>query len=54
MEQFDKRDNEIHFREVAQLKYIDSVEAFISEFQRVVVMVTDVFESKLVMLFTKL
>ena len=32
MERFDKRDPEIHFRELAQLKQIDSAEAFISEF----------------------
>ena len=52
MERFDKRDLKIHFRELAQLKQTGSAEAFISEFQRVVVMVTDVFESRLVMLFT--
>ena len=51
MERFDKRDTEIHFREFAQLKQTGSAEAFISEFQRVAVMVTDVFESRLVMLF---
>ena len=53
MERFDKRDPEMHFRELAQLKQTGSVEAFISEFQRVAVMVTDVSESRLVMLFTK-
>ena len=53
MERFDKRDLEIHFRELSQLKQIGSVEAFISEFQRVAVMVTDMSESRLVMLFTK-
>ena len=53
MERFDKRDTKTHFRELAQLKQTGSVEAFISEFQRVVVMLTDVFESRLVMLFTE-
>ena len=53
MERFDKRDLEIHFIELAQLKQTDSVEAFVSEFRRVAVMVTDVSESKLVMLFTE-
>ena len=33
MERFDKRDPEIHFRELAQLKQTGSVEAIISEFQ---------------------
>ena len=51
MERFDKRDPEIHFRELAQLKEIGNVEAFISYFQRVVVMVTDVSESRLTLLF---
>ena len=53
MEWFDKRDLEIHYRELAQLKQTGSAEAFISEFQRVAVMVTVLSESKLVMLFTK-
>ena len=53
MERFDKRDPEIHFRELARLKHDDSVEAFISEFQRVAVMVTDVSERRLVLLFTE-
>ena len=32
MERFDRKDPEIHFRELAQLKQIGSAEAFISEF----------------------
>ena len=42
MERFERKGPEIHFRELSQLKQTGSVEAFISEFQRVVVMVTDV------------
>ena len=53
MERFDRKDLEIHFRELAQLKQIGSVEAFISEFQRIAVMVTDVSERRLAMLFTE-
>jgi hypothetical protein len=53
IECFDKKDPEIHFRELAQLKQTGSPEDFISEFQRVVVMVTDISESRLVMLFTE-
>ena len=53
MERFDKKDPEIHFREFAQLKQIGSTEAFISELQRIAVMVTDVSESRLTMLFTE-
>ena len=40
MERFNRKDPKIHFRELAQLKQIGSVEAFISEFQRIAVMVT--------------
>ena len=53
MERFDRKDPEIHFRDLAQLKQTSSVKAFISEFQRVVVMVSDVSESRLIMLFTE-
>ena len=53
MERFDSKDPEIHFRELAQLKQTGSAKAFISEFQRVVVMVTNVSESKLTMLFNE-
>ena len=53
MELFDKRDQEIHFRELAQLKQTGSADAFISEFQRIVVMVKDISESRLIMLFTE-
>ena len=51
MERFDRKDPEIHFRELAQLKQTSSAEAFISEFQRIVVTVTDVSESRLIMFF---
>ena len=47
MERFDRKDPKIHFRELAQLKQTGSVEAFISEFQRVVVMMTDLSENRL-------
>ena len=53
MERFEKKDPEIHFRELAQLKQTGSVEAFILEFQRIVVMVTDVSESRLIMFFSE-
>ena len=53
MERFDRKDPEIHFRELAQLKQTSSAKAFISEFQRIAVMVTDVSESRLTMLFTE-
>ena len=53
IERFDRKDPEIHFRELAQLRQTGSAEAFISEFQRITVMVTDVSESRLTMLFAE-
>ena len=53
MDRFDKEDPEIHFRELAQLKQTGSAETFISEFQRVAVMVSDISKSRLIMLFTE-
>ena len=51
IERFDRKDLEIHFRELAQLKQSGSAESYISEFQRVAVMVTDITEPRLIMLF---
>jgi hypothetical protein len=50
---FDRRDPELSFRDLAQLKQTGSAEAFISDFQRISVMVTDISEARLVMLFTE-
>ena len=50
---FRSKDPEIHFRDLAQLKQTGSAEAFISEFQRIVVIVTNVSESRLIMLFSE-
>jgi hypothetical protein len=51
MDRFDRRDPEIHFRDLAQLRQTGTAEAFVSEFQRVAVAVTDISEPRLVMLF---
>jgi hypothetical protein len=53
MERFDRKDPEIHFRELAQLKQVGTPNAYITEFQRLAVTVTDISEQRLVMLFTK-
>ena len=53
IERFDRKDPEIHFRELAQLKQTGSAEAFISEFQRIAIMVTNVSKNRLTMLFTE-
>jgi hypothetical protein len=51
MDRFDKKDPELHFRELAQLRQSGTPDAYISEFQRIAVMVTDVSEHRLIMLF---
>jgi hypothetical protein len=53
IERFDRKDHELHFRELAQLKKTGSPEAYMYEFQKVVVMVTDISEGCLVMLFVE-
>ena len=53
IERFDRKDPEVHFRELAQLKQIGSTNAIISEFQRIAVMVTDISKSRLIMLSTE-
>ena len=53
MEMFDKKDTEIHFRHLAQLRQTGTTEAFITEFQWVAMVVTDILEPRLIMLFTE-
>jgi hypothetical protein len=53
MDKFDRRDPEIHFRDLAQLRKTGTPKAFITEFQRVVVAVTDISKTKLIMIFTE-
>jgi hypothetical protein len=53
MDRFDRRDPEIHFRDLAQLRQTGTPEAFITEFQRVVVVMIDISEPRLIMLFTE-
>ena len=42
MERFDRRDPELHFRDLTQLRQTRLVEAFISEFQWKAVAVSDI------------
>jgi hypothetical protein len=53
IDRFDQGDPELHFRELTQLRQIGSPEVYIEEFQRIVVMVQDVSQSRLMMLFTE-
>jgi hypothetical protein len=53
MDRFDRKDPEIHFRDLAQLRQIGTTEAFITEFQWVAMAVTDILEPRMIMLFTE-
>jgi hypothetical protein len=53
MGRFDRKDSEIHFRELAQIKQVGILDAYITEFQRQAVTMIDISEQRLVMLFTK-
>ena len=44
MDRFDRRDPEIHFRDLTKLRQTGIAEAFILEFQRVAMAVTDISE----------
>ena len=50
---FDRRDPDISFRDLAHIRQVGTLEAYISEFQNVVVMVTNISESRLILLFTE-
>jgi hypothetical protein len=52
MGRFYRKDPEIHFRDLAQLRQTSIGEVFITEFQWVAVAVKDILEPRLIMLFT--
>jgi hypothetical protein len=53
MDRFDRKDPEIHFKDLAQLRQTGTTEVLITEFQRVAMAVTDILEPRLIMLFTE-
>jgi hypothetical protein len=53
MDRFYRKDLEIHFKDLAQLRQTGTIEAFIIEFQGVFVAMIDVSEPRLIMLFTE-
>jgi hypothetical protein len=53
MDRFDRKDPEIHFRDLAQLRQTGTTKAFITKFQQVAVAMTDISETRLIMLFTE-
>jgi hypothetical protein len=53
MDRFDKKDLEIHFKNLAQLRQTGTIEAFITEFQRVAMAVKNISNPRMIMLFTE-
>jgi hypothetical protein len=53
MDRFDRKDPEIHFRDLAQLRQTGTAEAFIIEIQRATMAVKNISKPRLIMLFTK-
>jgi hypothetical protein len=53
IDRFDQGGPELHFRELTQLRQTGSLEIYIDEFQRIAVMVQDVSQARLMMLFTE-
>jgi hypothetical protein len=53
MDRFDRKDPKIHFRDLAQLRQTGTTEVFITEFQWEVMVVIDISEPRLIMLFTE-
>jgi hypothetical protein len=51
IDKFDREDPKLHFKELTQIRQTGSTKAFIEEFQRVAVMVLDMLESKLLMMY---
>jgi hypothetical protein len=54
MEWFDRRDPKLHFRDLKQLRKTGLVKAFITEFHRKVVVISDISDQILVMMFTEM
>ena len=52
MEIFERKDPELPFKELAQLKQLGTHEAYMLEFEKISVMVSDASMDRLVLLFT--
>ena len=53
MDIFERKDLELHFNELAQLKKVGTPEAYMLEFENILVMVSDVSMYRLVLLFAE-
>ena len=51
MDKFEKKDLDIHFRDLAELRHTKTTKVYIKEFHRMSVMVTNISEQRLVILF---
>lgn len=51
IDRFYQKEPDIHFRELIQLKHSRSQEEYIAKFEWTAVMVTDIVEERLIMLF---
>jgi len=51
IKRFDRKSPKLHFRELAHLRKTGNAEAYIAEFQRLAMMVSDISKVRLVMLF---
>lgn len=51
IDRFDKKDLKLHFEELAQLKQWGSMETYVIDFQRLLVLVTDISERRLIVPF---
>ena len=52
-ERFDRRDPDISFRDFTHIRQVGTPEAYVSEFQKVAIMVTDILESGLILFFAE-
>ena len=51
VDRFDQKDPKISFRELVHVRKIGTPKAYFSKFQNLVLRVTDIFESRLILLF---
>lgn len=51
IDRFDTKDPELHFKELAQLRQWGPIDSYISDFQRLSVLVIDISERRLIVLF---
>ena len=50
---FDRRNPDISFRDLAHIRQVGTPKAYISKFKKVAAMVTDISNSRLILLFTE-